>query len=632
MAIVNLHNVTAGYGGQPLLRELSLCIEAGERICLLGRNGAGKTTLMKLIAGELAPESGTIDRQRGLVISRVNQEVPKCTFGTVFDEIVSGLGKSGEQLAEFHRISHQVSIADDDELLAKLDRAHRDLETGDGWQANQRTEQIISQMSLDGDATFDLLSAGMKRRVLLAKSLVCNPDLLLLDEPTNHLDIDSIAWLEEYLSRFERTLVFVTHDREFLRRLATRIVEIDRGRLRSWTCDYDTFVVRKETALEAEAKQQANFDKKLTEEEAWIRRGIKARRVRNEGRVRRLQAMREERRRRREREGTAKLAIQEAERTGQLVIQAKGVGYSYEGQLLINDFSATVLRGDKWGIIGPNGCGKTTLIQILLGELEPQSGDVRHGTRVQLAYFDQLHSQLDENKSVVENVSDGHQMLSVNGKPRHVIGYLEDFLFTKHQAQGLVSELSGGERNRLLLAKLFSKPSNVIVLDEPTNDLDMETLELLESILVEYQGTVLLVSHDREFLNNVVTGIFAFEGCGFVKEYTGSYSDWLRQQQAVSISATPDEQKPKAKTSSRSQTVAAGLSYAEQGELEELTEVIEKLESEQAQLHSLMSAPDFFRRDGQEIAQAQNRLRDVTQQLEGALERWEALEERNIQS
>ncbi len=629
MALLNMLNISAGYGGPPLLEGVNLQIERGERVCLLGRNGAGKTTLMKLVTGELPAELGTIDRQKGSCFARLEQQVPVGVSGTVFDEVAAGLGKQGELLSEFHHVSHQLAADSNPDLLARLERVQHELEAAGGWEIHHRTERIITEMDLDADAVFKFLSAGLKRRVLLAKSLVRNPDLLLLDEPTNHLDIEAISWLEDYLTRYSGTLLFVTHDRMFLRKLATRIVEIDLGQVISWSCDYETYLKRKEVNLEAEAKQQAEFDKKLNQEEAWLRRGIKARRVRNEGRVRRLKEMREQRRQRKDRDGTAGMILQDAQRTGRLVINAKNITYTYDKQPLIKDFSTLVLRGDKIGIIGPNGCGKTTLLQILLGELTPGEGEIRHGTKLQVAYFDQLHAQLDENKTAQDNVSDGHDMLTINGRKRHIIGYMEDFLFTRDQARGLVSELSGGERNRLLLARLFSKPSNVLVLDEPTNDLDLETLELLENLLVDYQGTILLVSHDRDFLNNVVTSTLVFEDNGSVKEYAGGYDDWLVQKKDANPAVQREVPKKKEKTPPRKIQTAAGLTYKEQGELEELTERIEILEARQKELHNLMADPQFFQKEGCEIAEATSELRKIEEELNLALDRWTELEERN---
>ncbi len=503
MALLSLRDVSLAFGGPRLLDHVDWSIERGERVCLLGRNGEGKSTLLRLVEGQLEPDEGEVIRQQGLRIARLPQEVPEGRGGTVADEVAEGLPDAG------HGPGH----------------------------ADHRVEAVITRMGLDADARFESLSSGMKRRVLLARALVADPDILLLDEPTNHLDIEAIRWLEDFLIRYGGTLVFVTHDRAFLGRLATRIAELDRGRLDDWACDYATFLERKEQLLAAEERQAALFDKKLAQEEVWIRKGIQARRTRNEGRVRALKAMREARRRRRERQGTARMQLQEAERSGSMVIEAKGVGFGYgegegEGDAarpVIRDLTATIMRGDKVGIIGPNGSGKTTLLRLLLGGLEPQEGTIRHGTNLEVAYFDQLKATLDEEKTVQKNVSD-YDMIPIDGQSRHIIGYLQDFLFPPERSRSLVKFLSGGERSRLLLAKLFTKPSNVLVLDEPTNDLDIETLELLESLIVGYQGTVLLVSHDRAFLNDVVTSTLAIEADGRVKEYDGGYDDYLRQR------------------------------------------------------------------------------------------------------
>jgi ATP-binding cassette subfamily F protein uup len=509
----------------------------------------------------------------------------------------------------------------------------------DAWQVHHRAEQTLSRMNLDGQARFEVLSSGMKRRVLLARALAAAPDVLLLDEPTNHLDIDAIAWLEDFLSRWSGTLIFVTHDRMFLRKLADRILEIDRGRLFDWSCDYATFLQRKEAALEAEEKQNALFDKKLAQEEVWIRTGIKARRTRNEGRVRALEEMRRVRAERRTAPGAVKLEIQQAQRSGVLVAEAKGLSFSYDGRPIVRDFSTTILRGDKIGVIGPNGAGKSTLLRLLLGQLPPQDGSVRLGTNLQIAYFDQLRQQLEEDRTVQDNVGDGYESVTLGGKPQHVLGYLQNFLFTPERARTLVRFLSGGERNRVLLAKLFAKPANVIVLDEPTNDLDTETLELLESRLVQFEGTVLLVSHDREFLNNVVTSTIAFESDG-VREYVGGYDDWLRQRRDPT-QAAGEKDGPKSPRAAQTLEKAAEppapssadrggkrrLKYKEQQELAVLPDQIEQLEAEIAALHDTMAQPDFYRQPGEQIAAAKARLSELETQLTAAYHRWEELSE-----
>ncbi len=598
MALLSLRGVSVSFGGPPVLENLSLQVEKGDRICLLGRNGAGKSTLMRTLQGEILPDEGEIIRQPGLRVAHLPQEVDRELRGSVFDVVASGLADSagsGEKLP--HGETH--------------------------WRREQQVDRVISRMELDPRAAFETLSAGLKRRVFLARSLVPDPDILLLDEPTNHLDLASIAWLEDFLLRYVGTLLFVTHDRMFLRRLANRIMELDRGLLVDWPCDYDTFVKRREALLDAESQEWKRFDKKLAQEEVWIRQGIKARRTRNEGRVRALEKMREERRQRRERTDSARLRFQDSERSGKLVVEARGVSYSYGSVPVIQNFSTTVLRGDRVGIIGPNGAGKTTLLRLLVGELDPREGSVRLGARLQPAYFDQLRAQLDETKSVQDNVADGNDTIVFNGKPRHVIGYLQDFLFAPDRARSPVSVLSGGERNRLLLARLFSKPSNVLVLDEPTNDLDTETLELLEDLLLDYTGTVFLVSHDRTFLNNVVTSTLVFEGEGRVTEYVGGYDDWLRQSRPQPV---PKEPKLRAERPREKASKPRKLTFKEQRELEGLPERIEALEAEQKRLYEAMADPEFYRGESVEIVRAKERLETLERELREAYERWESLE------
>ncbi len=603
MALISLRDVTVGYGGPPLLDHVNLQIERGERVCLLGRNGAGKSTLMRLIHGDISPDGGEVVHQQGLRIALLPQEVPEGFTGTVFD-IVSG---------------------DPDEPGTGLQTSPDDA----GWRRQQQVEKTVSRMDLDPGARFEALSAGYKRRVMLARGLVRDPDILLLDEPTNHLDIESITWMEEFLLHYAGTLLFVTHDRMFLRRLATRIVELDRGAFTDWSCDYDTFQERKEAALEVEASQRARFDKKLESEEAWIRRGVKARRTRNEGRVRALEEMRRQRLDRRERTGTVRMSSQEAGRSGKLVIEAEGLSYGYDVRdFVIRDFSTVIMRGDKVGIIGPNGSGKTTLLRLLLGDLPPRTGKLRYGVHLEVAYFDQLRAQLDEEKSVIENVGEGNDTILFNGKPRHIAGYLQDFLFSSERARSPVRILSGGERNRLLLARLFTKPFNVLVMDEPTNDLDTETLELLEDLLLDYEGTLLLVSHDRAFLNNVVTCTLVFEGEGHVGEYVGGYDDWLSQHASKAVQKMEKPFGKSEKQRPRRERKQA-LTYREQRELEGLPGQIEALEAEQKELYGLMSDPRFYRENGTEIAGARARLESLERELEEAYRRWEALDALN---
>lgn len=626
MALLSLRDVSFGFGSPPLLKNVELQIEQGERVGLLGRNGAGKSTLMKLIMGELNPDHGIVERQTGAKIARLIQDVPVGHTGTIFDEVASGLGDDGIAVAAQYHLNHE-----DHELTAEertaLEAVAANLNHDIGWQLEHSIEQILDRMKLNPLARFDRLSSGMKRRVLLGKSLVSEPDVLLLDEPTNHLDIEAINWLEEFLLKYTGTLIFVTHDRVFLQKLATQIVELDRGRLFDWPCNYTTFLERKEAALAAEEQQQALFDKKLAVEEAWIRRGVKARRVRNEGRVRALKKMREERRARREKVGTVKVELQEAERSGALVFDAADLSYSVGDRPIIRNLTTTVMRGDKVGIIGTNGCGKTTLLRLMLGELEPTSGKVKRGTNLEVAYFDQLRDQLNEEKTVKGNVSDGKDMLLINGQQRHIIGYLEDFLFTPERSRSPARHLSGGERNRLMLAKLFSKPANLLVLDEPTNDLDAETLDLLEELIVEFPGTVLLVSHDRAFINNVVTNTLVFEGNASVREYAGGYDDWLDQRARVQ----PEKAAAPSTTTSVPAKDITGAkvrrrTFKEQQELSELPKKIERWESERDTLLGEMASPTFYQQDKLKIAKVTQRLEEIERDLTNGFERWETLE------
>ncbi len=595
MALIGMHDVCIGFGGPLLLDHVNFHIERRERVCLLGRNGTGKSTLMRLLNGDLAPDEGEIVYLQGVRVSFLPQEVPKEITGTVLEIVSAGLDGS------------QTAFSDSGSRL-------------------NRVERTISRMDLDPGERFETLSAGLKRRAMLARGLVSEPDVLLLDEPTNHLDIDAIGWMEEFLLRFEGTLLFVTHDRKFLEKLATRTVELDRGRLIDWSCDYETFRKRKQAALATEAEHRERFDDKLAREEAWVRQGIKARRTRNEGRVRELEKLREARRARRELIGAVRMRTQDAASSGKLVIEAVGVSYSHSGQKpIIDDFSTIIMRGDKTGIIGPNGSGKTTLLRVLLGDLSPERGVLRRGVSLVPAYFDQLRAQLDENKSVAENVGGGNDTILFNGRPRHIMGYLQDFLFSPERARSPVSTLSGGERNRLLLARLFTKPSNLLVLDEPTNDLDMETLELLEDLLLDYPGTLLLVSHDRTFLNNVVTSTLVLEGEGRVGEYVGGYDDWVRQRRSDSPikpgkpSVISEKQRPK-------RQCRQTISFKEQRELEDLPGVIELLEEERNELYRSLSEPEFYRKNGPEIAGAKARLKALEQKLDETYRRWDALD------
>jgi ABC transport system ATP-binding/permease protein len=623
MALLSLKQITVSFGGPNLLDKVDFQLDRGERVCLVGRNGAGKSTLMKLIAGELTADGGDILGQ-GLKIARLEQEVPAGTEGSVFDVVAKGLGDIAPLLIEYHHVIHQLETDSSDKVLTALEKAQHKLEAVDGWSVEQRVEAVISRLSLDPDVEFSTLSGGMKRRVLLAQALVKEPDILLLDEPTNHLDISSITWLEEFLKSYGGTILFITHDRTFLQALATRIVQLDRGQLVSFPGDYANFLQRREALLDEEAQQNALFDKKLAQEEVWIRQGIKARRTRNEGRVRALEQLRRERGQRREKLGNVKMQLQDAERSGKLVIDAEYLTQSYDGRVLFKDFSTVIQRGDRIGVIGPNGCGKSTLLSILLGRAKPESGEVKLGTTLEVAYFDQLRSLLDENISVVDNVGQGRDYVEINGSSKHVIGYLQDFLFTPERARTPVRSLSGGERNRLLLAKLFTQPANLLVMDEPTNDLDAETLDLLEDLLMNYKGTLLLVSHDRAFLNNVATSTIVFDDDGEVREYVGGYDDWVNQRQQDKQAETMS--KVTVKTEKKLVKKKSSLTYQEQLDLAELPKTIEQLEQKQAALHETISKPEFYLQAEDKIAQIQEELTVIGAKLETAYERWDSLE------
>jgi ATP-binding cassette subfamily F protein uup len=626
MALVSLQNIKVSFGGPLLLEGVDLSIDRGERVCLVGRNGTGKSTIMRLITGDVKPDGGAIVFQQGVRIALLTQEVPRHLSGTIFDVVSGAFGEQGKLLTAYHHVSARLAHDHSEKLMAELEDVQHKFESAGGWQMQQRVEEILTRLQLPEDAEFSELSGGLKRRVLLARALAGAPDLLLLDEPTNHLDIDSIAWLEEFLFSFGGTLLFVTHDRALLQKLATRIVDLDRGRLTSWPGSYQAYLELKQAALDAEAVENAKFDKKLAAEEVWIRQGVKARRTRNEGRVRALKELRRIRSERREVTGAARMQMQEAERTGKLVIEAIGVGHGYGGPQVVRDLSTTIIRGDKIGIIGPNGSGKTTLLKILLGELKPQQGTVRHGTNLEIAYLDQHRAQLEDEKTVQDNVANDSDYVTIHGNRRHVIGYLQDFLFTPERARSPVKVLSGGERNRLLLARLFAKPSNVLVLDEPTNDLDIETLDLLEELLLEYAGTVLLVSHDRAFLNNVVTSSLVFEGGGSVNEYVGGYDDWVRQirnKREASVAMTR-EKKPAAPLPQKEKP--RKLTFREQKELDGLPQRIEELDAEQQAIVAAMADPAFYRESGMKVAETTARLEAVEKELADAYKRWEELE------
>ncbi len=627
MVIIQLTDVCVGYGGKPVLDGIELTIEAGERIALVGRNGEGKSTLMKVISGELSADSGSMRQDKNATVARLPQEVPRDIQGSVFDVVSSGMGKVGELIARYHHLAMEMAVDPESRrLLDRLDKLGEELEAADGWSANSRVDAILSRMELDPDVAVSSLSGGMKRRVLLARALAPKPALLLLDEPTNHLDIEAIIWLEKFLSGLGSALLFVTHDRAFLGRLATRIVELDRGHITSWPGSYNRYLTGKTAQLEAEASQNALFDKKLAKEETWIRRGIKARRTRNEGRVRALKKMRVERAGRRGRQGTVKMAVDTGKRSGKIVMEAEAARFAYSGgEPVIDAFNTTIQRGDRVGIIGPNGAGKSTLLKLLLGQLTPTHGTVRQGTNLQVAYFDQLRDNLNDQDTVLEAVTErGSETLTVGGRQKHVMSYLRDFLFTPDRARVKVEKLSGGERNRLLLAKLFTRPANLLVMDEPTNDLDAETLELLEELLAEYPGTLLLVSHDRVFLNNVVTSILVFEG-NQVGEYIGGYDDWQSQRQKSPDTApqkpAPVETPPAQKTPAKRKR-----SYKEQQELAALPEQIETLEAELKTLTYDLANPEIYK-DAERAAGATLRLSEVETKLASAYTRWEQLDD-----
>jgi ATP-binding cassette subfamily F protein uup len=634
MPILTFDRVSIAFGPQALLLDASLQIDAGERVCLIGRNGAGKSTLLKIADGETVPDAGAVWRQPGLAVARLAQELPCDEGATVYDVVASGLPRLGRLLAEFHQLSH--ALGKDASLLRRMDTLQHEIDACNGWSMGQRIEGMLARLELAADARIATLSGGWRRRTALAQALVGEPDLLLLDEPTNHLDIELIQWLEDRLRELRGAVLFVTHDRALLERLATRIVELDRGALTSWDCDYATFLTRKAAALEEEARQAALFDKKLSQEETWIRQGIKARRTRNEGRVRALLRMRDLRAKRREVMGKVRLALDDARPSGQLVAEAQSVAYAFgpAEPPIVRDLTLRVMRGDRIGLIGPNGAGKTTLLRLLVGELTPTAGQLRLGTNLEIAYYDQLRAALDLEKTVIDNLAPGREFVDVKGQRRHVISYLQDFLFSPERARTPMRSLSGGERNRLLLARLFAQPANVLVLDEPTNDLDIETLELLEELLVDYSGTLLLVSHDRAFLDNIVTSTLVFEGGGRIAEYVGGYTDWLRQRAAATPPPGPAPSRPAAarRSGAEPQTEASAkpkprkLGFKEARELDELPAKIESLESEQSTLIARLSEPAFYTKSVAEQQAVHLRIAALRNDLEAAYTRWTELE------
>ncbi|NKI34699.1 ATP-binding cassette domain-containing protein [Wenzhouxiangella sp. XN79A] len=625
MSLLSLIDLEFAVGGPPLLDGVNLALEPGERVAVVGRNGAGKTTLLKLIDGSLTPDAGEVRVQSGVRIARLRQEVPDELPGTIADVVAAGLGEVHGWIREFDALAERGG--DPDRLAALQAR----IDAADGWNADQRTAQVLERLDLDGSSAFETLSGGLKRRVLLGRALVARPDVLLLDEPTNHLDIAAIEWLETLLAGYPGALVFITHDRRFLRALATRIVEIDRGRLTSWPGDWDNYLRRREERLHAEALADREFDRRLAEEETWIRQGIKARRTRNEGRVRALKRMRAERAARREQLGQVRMDVAEAEKSGRKVIELEEVSFGYGGETLIEGVSTTIFRGDRIGLIGPNGSGKSTLLKLMLGELQPSSGEVRLGTRLEVVYFDQQRAALRDDWSAAENVGDGRDFVTINGRDRHVIGYLGDFLFSPDRARAPISRLSGGERNRLLLAKLFARPSNLLVMDEPTNDLDAETLELLEALLAEYPGTLLLVSHDRDFLDNVVTATLVMEEGGRVGEYVGGYSDWQRQVRPRETpvagparvgSTAPGTAPPPAAARSKK------LGYKQQRELDALPGKVEALEARMAELTARLNDPALYQESAEAIREVNEAVAALQLEIDAAYAAWEALEAR----
>ncbi|MGZ5049645.1 MAG: ATP-binding cassette domain-containing protein [Methylobacter sp.] len=628
MPLLRLSNVSIAYGTHALLNNADFQLDAGERVGLLGRNGEGKSTLMKIIAGNVQPDHGEIWRQPGLRLAWLEQTPELPEGATIYDAVAGGLGELGEWITRYHELSVAMD-ASDSKALAELGDLQHKLEAHNGWHFQQRVETTLSKLELPGELKVSGLSGGWKRRVALARALVIEPEVLLLDEPTNHLDFESITWLEEQVLNFQGAVLFVTHDRAFLQKLATRIVDLDRGNLVSWQGNYNDYLTRKAAALEDEANQNAEFDKKLAEEEAWIRQGIKARRTRNEGRVRALEQLRRERAQRRNVQGTSKITLERGDASGKKVIEVNDISFAYQDRPIIKHFSTLIQRGDKIGLIGANGAGKSTLLKLLLKQLEPDSGTVEQGTRLEIAYFDQLRDQLDPEMTVCDTIADGNDFVEIAGNKRHVMSYLGDFLFAPARARSPVKSLSGGEKNRLLLARLFTKPANLIVMDEPTNDLDLETLELLEARLVEFDGTLLLVSHDRAFLDNVVTGVFVLDGTGNVDEFVGGYSDWLnyvrQAKQAEAAKAPPKQEKPTASAPARTETKKK-LSYKEQQELNKLPELIEELETRQADLNQQISDPGFYKQDQAVVTKTLDELKQIDAQLEQAYQRWEELD------
>ena len=627
MPLLTLKDIHLAYGPTVLLDKESMVIDAGDRIGLLGRNGAGKSSLLKILCGENKPDAGERWLQPGCRVAYLDQELPIDATDTVYDYVASGIEQMGSLISEYHQLT-----GSDNPDLKKMERLQHAIDDQDGWKIQNRIETVISQLDLPSDDLMSSLSGGWSRRAALARALVLEPDILLLDEPTNHLDIPAIEWLEKLLLEFRGAIVLITHDRAFLQKTANRIMELDRGTLISWQHDYQAFLKHRDTQLAAEEKANTEFDKKLAREEDWIRQGIKARRTRNEGRVRALQKMREEVKARRGLQGNAKIAVNKSESSGKIVVEAEGITHGYDGNTLVDAFSITIHRGDRIGLIGPNGYGKTTLLKILLGKLKPDHGKIKTGTKIEIAYFDQLREQLDPEKTVQDNMADGSDFVEINGRNVHVISYLQDFLFEPARIRQPVKSLSGGEQNRLILARLFSRPANVLVLDEPTNDLDMETLELLEEILLKFEGTLLLVSHDRAFLDNVITSSIVFEGQGHVNHYVGGYADWIRHGGVFTDTNSKKDEQPekedrKARPVRQAQVRPVKLSYKVQRELDLLPEKIEKAETNLTELESTISDPSFYNNEQATIDSTMKKMADAQETLEALYSRWEEIEQ-----
>jgi len=639
MPIIAFEKVSIAYGLHPLLNEADFQLFAKEKVCLVGRNGAGKSTLLKLMAQQVEPDSGEVRVRNGVKVGVLPQELPEANDTTIYDYVATGLGGQGKLIREYHDLANHQGTLDSEAWMNKLLALQEKIDASGAWELQQRVESTLSKLKLPMDAELASLSGGWRRRVSLAKLMVQEPDVMLLDEPTNHMDLKTILWMEDVLKNFNGTLLFISHDRQFIDEIASRIIELDRGKISSWSGNFSAYREGKEQALEVEAKHNDLFDKKLAEEEVWIRQGIKARRTRNEGRVRALKKLRDEHKARVEYQRTANISVEESNKSGKLVAELKNVSYQYDDKAIVKDFSANIMRGDRIGILGPNGCGKSTLIKLILGELQPQSGDIRQGTKLEVAYFEQTRSQLDLEKSIQENVGDGKDLLPIGSGSRHVLSYLNDFLFSAERARTPVKALSGGETNRVLLAKIFAKPSNLLILDEPTNDLDIETVELLEDLISQYQGTLFLVSHDRSFINNVVTSTIVFEGEGKLTQYVGGYDDWLRQTQSSSSSqktSTLQLHSNVDKSSSNNGAKQAAkkqqkLSYKEQRRLDELPAELERLEAELEAIQQKTAAEDFYKQDHQMVQQILSEVESAQEKLDDAFLEWEALEEKQLQ-